>query len=119
MNHIINKSFLKTIIKLIFLIIFFSCNDPIEIHISNTIIFEGKLFQLNSDTPYTGSVFNTYPNGQREYLGHYKNGRPNGKLIYWYKNGNKKREGKLQDGIPIGTWTIYNQNGSINETITH
>ena len=36
-------------------------------------MFEGKLYELNSDKPFSGMVFNTYPSGSREYEGDYKN----------------------------------------------
>ena len=62
-------------------------------------MFEGKLYELNSDKPFSGMIFNTYPSGLREYEGEYKNGKPNGLLTYWYNNGNKMREGKLKNGI--------------------
>ena len=87
--------------------------------ISQTIMFEGKLYKLDSKDPFSGIVFNTYPNGQREYGGEYKDGKPNGLLVYWYKNGNKMREGKLQGGTPVGIWYTYKENGSVQATIDH
>ena len=88
-------------------------------HISQTIMFEGKLYEMDAKDPFSGIVYNTYPNGQREYSGEYKKGNPNGLLIYWYKNGNKKREGQLKNGIPVGQWVTYNDDGSVQETIDH
>ena len=82
-------------------------------------MFEGKLYEMDDKQPFSGMVFNTYPNGKREYLGEYKDGKPNGSLIYWYENGNKMREGFLKDGIPVGTWYKYKADGSINEAIDH
>ena len=82
-------------------------------------MFEGKLYLADSKDPFSGIVYNTYPNGQREYTGEYKNGEPNGLLIYWYENGNKMREGKLKGGTPLGRWIIYKEDGSVQETIDH
>ena len=88
-------------------------------HIAQTIMFEGKLYLADSKDPFSGIIYNTYPNGQREYTGEYKDGKPSGLLVYWYENGNKMREGRLQAGTPIGRWIIYKENGLIQETIDH
>jgi len=97
----------------------FSCGEKLEIHISKTIQFEGKIYLLNEEDPYSGIVFDDYPNGQREYEGLYNNGKPNGNLVYWYENGNIKREGRLKNGSPIGRWTYYKPDGSIQKIIAH
>ena len=101
------------------LLLHYSCAENPEVHISQTIMFEGRLFKMDSKDPFRGIVYNTYPNGQREYEGEYKDGRPNGLLTYWHENGNKMREGKLKDGIPVGKWNTYKIDGSIQETIDH
>ena len=101
------------------LIIQFSGCKEIEVNLSETIIFEGKLYKIDQDKPFSGKVYNTYPNGQREYVGNYKNGKPNGLLLYWYENGYKMREGQLKDGSPIGRWKYYNQDGNLTKTIDH
>ena len=82
-------------------------------------MFEGKLYEMNAEKPFSGMVFNTYSDGQREYKGEYKNGKPNGLLIYWYNNGNKMREGKLKNGVPVGRWTTYQDDGSIQKITDH
>ena len=82
-------------------------------------MYAGKLYLKESKDPFSGIVYNTYPNGQREYKGEYKNGEPNGLLAYWDENGNKMREGKLKGGAPIGRWYIYRKDGSVQETIDH
>ena len=82
-------------------------------------MFEGKLYKIEAEKPFSGMVFNTYPDGQREYVGEYKDGKPNGLLTYWHKNSNKKREGRLKDGIPVGRWITYLADGSVKKTIYH
>lgn len=112
------KLVLFNLVVLIFLCASCSKKDN-EVHLSETIIFEGELFQLESNDPYSGIVYNTYLNGKREYEGKYINGRPNGSLIYWYQSGNKMRHGELKDGIPIGRWNYYNEDGSLNKYIDY
>ena len=82
-------------------------------------MFEGKLYKKDVKYPFTGFVYNNYPNGQKEYKGEYKKGKPNGFLIYWYENGKKKREGKLKHGSPVGRWIYYNSDGTRKEIIDH
>ncbi len=102
-------------IAYLFFFLSVSCSEQQEIHFSKTIQFEGKIYLLNSDDPFTGILYNNYPSGQREYEGYYKKGQPNGKLTYFFENGIKMREGKLKDGCPVGKWTYYNQDESIKE----
>ena len=71
------------------------------------------------DNPFTGVIYNSYINTQREYAGEYKNGIPNGLLIYWYEDGTVKRKGKLKDGIPTGRWITYNEDGSEKKIIDY
>ena len=93
-----------------------SCGELKEISINETIQFEGKIYLLKEDNPYSGIVYDLYDNGQREYEGHYKDGKPNGPLNYYYDNGNIKRKGSLKNGIPIGVWTYYKLDGTIEKT---
>lgn len=93
----------------------FSCSEKQEIHISKTLQFEGKIYLLNSDDPFTGILYNEYSSGQREYEGYYIKGVPNGKLTYFFENGSPMREGVLKNGSPVGRWKYYNLDGSIKE----
>ena len=107
------------LITYLFLFLFIACGEKPEVHISKTVQFEGKIYLLNSDDPFTGILFNEYSNGQREYEGYYKNGVPNGKLTYYFDYGSKMREGVLKNGSPAGRWIYYNSDGSIKEIIDH
>ena len=111
--------FIKNIIYSIFVLFSFSCNEKNEIHISNTIMFSGKLYELNADEPFDGGVYNVYENGEREYEGVYKDGIPNGKLVYWFENGMIKREGELKKGVPVGRWKEYDVEGMLKSQVDH
>ena len=123
MAYAVNKfhilKFLINSILISITLLHFSCSEKSEVHIAQTIMFEGKLYITDSKDPFSGIVYNTYPNGQREYTGEYKDGKPNGLLVYWYENGVKKREGELKNGVPAGRWTYYNSDGSIKEIKDH
>ena len=82
-------------------------------------MFEGKLYKINENDPFMGIVYNTYPNGQREYESRYTKGRPNGLMTYWDINGNKMHEGILKDGSQSGRWTYYNEDGTLKEFVDY
>jgi len=113
------RKFLINIILISIILLQSSCGEKVEVHISKTVQFEGKIYLLDSDAPFTGILFNEYPNGQREYEGSYKKGMPNGALIYYFENGLKMREGILKNGSPEGRWTYYNLDGNIKEIKDH
>ena len=123
MTSLVNKFHISKLLRNSILIgivlLYWSCGEKPEVHISQTIMFEGKLYKMEAEDPFSGIVFNTYPNGQREYTGEYKDGKPNGLLVYWYEKGVKKREGELKNGVPAGRWTYYNSDGSIKEIKDH
>ena len=123
MAYEVNKfhiwKFLRNSILISIALLHFSCSEKPEVNISQTIMFEGKLYKMDAKDPFSGIVYNTYPSGQREYEGQYIDGKPNGLLVYWYENGNKMREGNLKAGTPVGRWTIYKEDGSVHETLDH
>ena len=96
-----------------------SCTELSDIHIENAIMFEGRIYKKDEKSPFSGFVYNLYSNGQLEYKGKYKDGKPNGNLIYWYDNGQKMREGKLKDGVPVGQWDYFNSDGSHKKIIMY
>ena len=110
---------LRNSILIMIALLHFSCGENSEVHNSQTIMIGGKLYKMDEKDPFTGIVYNTYPNGQREYAGEYRDGNPNGLLVYWHENGNKMREGTLKSGTPVGRWITYLEDGSVKKTIDH
>ena len=53
------------------------------------------------------------------YEGEIINNQKHGQGIFWYNNGNKMREGKLKNGVPVGKWTTYKEDGSIQKIMDH
>ena len=119
MNKFHITNFISNSIFLFFLLLFIACEKQQEVDITKTIQFEGKIFKLESEKPFSGIIYNNYPEGQREYEGHYKNGIPNGLLTYWYEHGETMRKGRLKNGIPVGRWTYYNIDASIQKIIDY
>ena len=104
---------------LVAFIFLYGCGENQNVHLSDTVIFEGKLYKMDSEKPFSGLVYNTYSNGKREYEGEYKHGKPNGLLLYWYEDGALMRKGKLKNGSPIGLWKYYYRDGTIEKTINY
>jgi len=90
-----------------------------------------NLEELESDDngtlmyPYSGKVFEYWPNGDLKVRGRLRNGLRNGKWEYYHTNGSKMAAGKYFDGngsnidpetkIPmqgfVGNWTFYYKTG--------
>ena len=75
MAHAVNKfhiwKFLRNIILISIALLHFSCSEKPEVNISQTIMFGGKLYMMDSKDPFSGIVYNAYLSGQREYAGRY------------------------------------------------
>lgn len=52
-----------------------------------------------------------YPNGQIDYVGHYKNGKEHGKWTYYWENGKLKSEEFYQRGLEHGVMFDYDEHG--------
>ena len=53
-----------------------------------------------------------YPDGRIKMEGEYnKDGKKDGKWIYWYQNGNKWSEGYFSDGLDNGLRKTWHENG--------
>jgi antitoxin component YwqK of YwqJK toxin-antitoxin module/predicted esterase len=87
------------------------------------------VFPDKGHSPFTYEVYNRdflyqwflehkrslyYKNGQKKFVGGYKNGNKHGKWIYWYKNGNKEREEEYKNGKAHGKWKYWHLNGKIS-----
>ena len=57
------------------------------------------------------------PEGTVEYVGSEKDGRIHGDFISYYRNGEVSIKGKLNNGLYIGKWFYYDDDGSLNKTL--
>ena len=53
-----------------------------------------------------GKGIEYYENGNKKYIGSWKEDNRDGKGIEYYENGNKKYEGDWKKGKPNGKWKI-------------
>ena len=59
---------------------------------------EGVAYLKNSDSPYTGKVFEFHDNGQKKSEITLKDGKEDGLSVTWHENGQKESEYNYKDG---------------------
>lgn len=67
-----------------------------------------------SDTLYTGTVEEKYPNGIVKYKGFYRFGKKHGEWIYFYDNGNLWSEAEFNRDKMQGKSKVYYPNGQLH-----
>ena len=72
---------------------------------------EGIMYLKGSDTPYTGKVYGSDENGQKQVEANFKDGKEEGLAVVWHKNGQKESELNYKDGKMDGLWTQWHENG--------
>ena len=63
-------------------------------------MFEGRLYKMDSKDPFSGIVYNTYPDGLREYEGEYKDGKQWTGTLY---NSPPRRDTHAADSLRMGS----------------
>ncbi len=130
-------------ILLILILILIGCSEPDPINIDKLNFRNEKYYMVNSLEPYSGEVFNVYPNGQYQQLGNlkegkfdgyrksfhingqleseeiYEKGKLNGVSKYFSKNGKLYEEGNYIDGLKDGNYMLYHENGKISQEIVY
>jgi len=75
----------------------------------------GLVYEVNSQTPFTGSVLGYYENGQLKEKGNIKDGKLDGLVERYYENGQLKEKGNIKDGMRDGLYESYYENGQLKE----
>jgi len=70
------------------------------------------------EASYSGGIIDGeetyyYDNGQKCVSMSYTFGKINNSSTGWYLNGNKQFEGTYSNGLPVGAWRFYNEDGTI------
>ena len=84
---------------------------PRVIEYEQTQVRDGLVYEVGVADPYTGTVVEHYPNGQKKVEGNVVNGKPEGAFTAWYENGQKKVERNYVNGIREGVETEWYENG--------
>ena len=90
---------------------------PRVIEYEQTQVRDGLVYEVGVADPYTGTVVEHYPNGQRKVECNVVNGKPEGAFTAWYENGQKRTEGNVVNGQYNGVFTRWDENGQkLSET---
>ena len=114
-----NKSFtatMKHLLLMAFAILTIGCGEKKseDVNHDELEVREGVAYLKNSDSPYTGKVFEFHDNGQKKSEGNYKDGKVHGPVVIWYENGQKRSEGNYKDGKLHGDGRGWHENGQKN-----
>ncbi len=77
----------------------------------------GLLYEINSETPFTGIVIGKYQNGQKKFEVGYRDGKEEGKTTCWHMNGQKSYEVEYRSGKEEGKRTGWHENGQKAEEV--
>ena len=92
--------------------------DPDTIDSGSSEIRDGLQYVKGSSTPYSGKVYKTFENGNREMELDLKNGIPDGMIVTYYENGQKKEQSNFKEGKPAdGEWFAWHENGELKVEI--
>jgi len=71
----------------------------------------GLKYEINSEEPFSGSVYKEYDSGEKEFKGYFKNGKPDGVWNGWYEDGQREFKTIWKDEKKVGLWTEWYSNG--------
>ena len=88
--------------------------SPNQSNIRNNIVYE-----VNSQTPFTGFVIKHYDTAGIHFKICYKDGVEDGPWEYYYKNGQLEEKGTYKNKKRNGPWETYHDNGQLKEKGTY
>ena len=83
------KKTLAIILSIVCLIFAVGCSEKVTDTIQKR---DGLVYLPNETKPFTGVYIPTYPNGQKELEGNFKNGKREGLATLWDENGQKQSD---------------------------
>jgi antitoxin component YwqK of YwqJK toxin-antitoxin module len=89
-----------------------SCG-PKDVPYKNLVTRQGITYEINAETPFTGSGVWYWSDNQLASKQNYKDGEPEGLWEHYYKNGQLKDNGNFKDGVWEGLWEYYYENGQV------
>jgi antitoxin component YwqK of YwqJK toxin-antitoxin module len=109
------KPMKKTLLLSLLFALLYACSHEIErvvvqiypdgkVELEQYFIFENNDSILIKETGF-------YPDGSLRIEGEYKEGKRDGRWVYWYDNGNKWSEARYKADIRDGKSTVWHENG--------
>ena len=84
---------------------------PQTVDAKETVERDGRRYELDGKTLFTGTVLTHHSNGKKNQELNYKNGKPEGLQRSWDNSGRKRFETTYQNGQLNGKYTWWHQNG--------
>ena len=75
----------------------------------------GISYEINSNTPFTGTFIERYRNDKKKFKLIFKDGKANGLGTTWYRNGQKEFERHFINGMPDGPLKEWTKNGVLKK----
>lgn len=110
MNHI--KPLLYSVLTIILIV---TCTNQLKKEVAeyyeNGVPKRENFYTLKGDNKEVVKEIQYFNNGQKKLVGHYKNGKKDGKWTFWYVNGQKQSEGYFFENLKTGETLVYHENG--------
>ena len=104
-------------IPIVFSLVLLAACSSKEIPYENLVTRQGILYEVNSQTPFTGLSVVYHKNGQLEWRGNHKDGKEDGLHERYYKNGQLEWRENYKNGKLHGLYENYWSNGQLLEKI--
>ena len=91
-------------------------NGSCNIYYKDSIVFKTRTYKKGRLIKEVGYHL---PGGELEYIGYRKNGHIHGDFESYYTNGTKSIEGRLNEGLYVGKWNYWDDDGSLNKTLIY
>ena len=102
---------MKKLLPVLFVLIITSCSK--EIPFDQLVERDGIFYEVNSQTPFSGTSVNYYRNGQLGMRENYKDGKRDGLFESYFDNGQLNYGKNYKDGQRDGLTEWYYQNGEL------
>ena len=107
---------MRKLLPILCLLIIASCSK--EISLDQTVGRQGIIYEVNSQTPFSGRAVSYYKNGQLQMRISLKDGKQDGPSEWYNENGQLDKKTSFKDGKLDGPMESYYENGQL-ETKAH
>jgi antitoxin component YwqK of YwqJK toxin-antitoxin module len=107
----------KLLIFPLTLFLFVSCSE--EFPEDRLVERNGMKYEVNSQTPFSGTSVNYYEDGQLNFRKNYKDGQRDVLTEWYYENGQLEMRGNYKDGDLDGSYESYYEDGQLKEKKTY
>jgi len=102
---------MKKLLPILFVLIITSCSK--EVPSDQLVERDGVYYEVNSQTPFTGTTFSNWDNGQLKYKGKFIDGKHDGLHESFHESGQLWSTKKFIDGKEDGLHEDYHENGQL------